>query len=338
MTPAFGLNRLDLGSVANFAASAQLAESLGWQYGFIPSSPLLVRDPYVMLAAAALQTRTLRLGPLIENPVMRHPATIAGSIATVEELAPSRTVLGLGIGDTAVRLMAEKPATVRALGESIDTIHALLRGTPVNVDAQRAPRLAHRRDVPIWVAAQGPRTLETAGRVADGVFIRVGTHPRNIGTAIEHVQAGAEAAGRDAVDVAIGLIFHTVISDDPSKVALIKRSMAAGYAEYSPSLLATAGLVWDSRDLAELQGEVWPDFHHASDLAAAGELVSDLNEATADAFCVSGSWSAVRDQFHDLTARWPSAQVIIPHPVSVGGRAAPAEYMTAFAREVIAHT
>ena len=103
---AFGLNRLDLRSPAHFAADAQRLEALGWRYGFIPSSPLLVPDPYVMLAHALQATDAIVLGPLIENPVMRHPAVIAGSIATVDNIQPGRTLLGMGVGDTAVWLRA----------------------------------------------------------------------------------------------------------------------------------------------------------------------------------------------------------------------------------------
>ena len=59
-------------------------------------------------------------------------------------------------------------------------MRALLDGEAVEVGAARPARLPHHRPVPIWIAAGGPRTLRMAGGVADGVFIRVGTHPANI--------------------------------------------------------------------------------------------------------------------------------------------------------------
>ena len=65
---AFGLNRLDLRSPALFAKDAQRLESLGWRYGFIPSSPLLVQDPYVLLAHALEATDDILLGPLDREP------------------------------------------------------------------------------------------------------------------------------------------------------------------------------------------------------------------------------------------------------------------------------
>jgi 5,10-methylenetetrahydromethanopterin reductase len=94
------LKRFDYTSPLAFAADARRAESLGWDYAFIPSSPLRRQDPYVHLAFAAVRTERIGLGPLIENPVMRHPSVIASSIATVAALAPERTILGYGVGNT----------------------------------------------------------------------------------------------------------------------------------------------------------------------------------------------------------------------------------------------
>src|SRR5687767_9688219 len=212
--PAFGLNRFNYTSPPSFAADARRAESLGWDYAFIPSSPLRRQDPYVHLAFAAAQTERIGLGPLIENPVMRHPSVIASSIATVAALAPGRTILGYGVGDTAVRLMGKRPATVAELEAATMMTRRLLAGEAVEVGAARPAQLRHALPVPIWIAAGGPRTLRMAGRVADGVFIRVGRHEANLRTAIEAIRAGAGDAGRDPETVKIGIILHTILTDD----------------------------------------------------------------------------------------------------------------------------
>ena len=104
----FAINRLDMSSVDAFARSAAKTESLGWGYGLIPCSPLLVRDPYVLLAFAARATQRIVLGTLLDTPVMRHPAARASSIATVAELAPGRTLLGLATSQ--MRVVASPPA------------------------------------------------------------------------------------------------------------------------------------------------------------------------------------------------------------------------------------
>ena len=107
--PKFGLNRFDNRSVADFAADVKRAEALGWDVAFQNDAALGRRDAFVMLAAAALNTEHILLGPLIVNAVTRHPAVLASSIATVDELAPGRTLLGLGSGDNAVRQLGLVP-------------------------------------------------------------------------------------------------------------------------------------------------------------------------------------------------------------------------------------
>src|SRR5713101_8393351 len=201
--PRFGLNRFDSRSVDAFAADVRRAETLGWDAALEPDSQLRRRDTYVLLAAAARATERIMLGTLLANPVNRHPSVTASSIATIDELAPGRTLLGWGIGDTAVRLAGLKPARVKELEASTRLMRALLDGQAVEVGAERPARLPHHRPVPIWIAAGGPRTLRLAGGVADGVFIRVGTHPANITKSIEEIRAGAAAAGRDPSTVGL---------------------------------------------------------------------------------------------------------------------------------------
>src|SRR5262244_474785 len=197
MLPRFGLNRFDARSVDAFAADVRRAELLGWDAAFQPDSQLRRRDTYVLMAAAARVTERILLATLLSNPVNRHPTVTASSIATIDELAPGRTLLGMGIGDTAVRMAGLKPARVAELEASTRLMRALLDGRDVEVGAARPARLPHHRPVPIWIAAGGPRTLRMAGGVADGVFMRVGTHPANIARSVQMIHEGARAAGRD---------------------------------------------------------------------------------------------------------------------------------------------
>src|SRR5207237_4141524 len=242
--PRFGLNRFDARSVDAFAADVKRAEALGWDAAWQPDSQLRRRDTYVLLAAAARATERIMLGPLLANPVNRHPSVTASSIATIDELAPGRVLLGWGVGDTAVRLAGLRPARVKELEAATRLMRALLDGEAVEVGAERPARLPHARPVPIWIAAGGPRTLRMAGGVADGVFIRVGTHRANITRSVELIRAGARDAGRDPSRVRIGAVFHTVLVDDGARALTMAKSMAAGYYEYSPALFDPPGLTW----------------------------------------------------------------------------------------------
>jgi 5,10-methylenetetrahydromethanopterin reductase len=338
--PRFGLNRFDARSVDAFAADVRRAETLGWDAALQPDSQLRRRDTYVLLAAAAGVTERITLGPLLANPVNRHPTVTASSIATIDELAPGRTLLGWGVGDTAVRLAGLRPARIKELEASTRLMRALLDGHAVDVGAARPARLPHPRPVPIWIAAGGPRTLRMAGGVADGVFIRVGTHAANIATAIAAIRAGALEAGRPPESVRLGAVFHTVLVDEPGRALTMAKSMAAGYYEYSPALFGPPGLTWTGPDPEALKHErgVWPDFHHAPDLESSGRAVDFLPTSAADAFSLRGGPREVAERLIAVLRAAPGEfdHVVlqpIPNPPSPdeGERG----YMARMAREVL---
>jgi 5,10-methylenetetrahydromethanopterin reductase len=338
--PRFGLNRFDSRSVAAFAADVRRAETLGWDAALVPDSQLRRRDTYVMLAAAAQATERIVLGTLLANPVNRHPTVTASSIATIDELAPGRTLLGWGIGDTAVRLAGLKPARMAELESSTRLMRALLDGEAVEVGALRPARLPHHRPVPIWIAAGGPRTLRMAGAVADGVFFRVGVHPANIKRSVDAIHAGAVAAGRDPSAVGLGAIFHTVLVDDPARALLMAKSIATGYYEYSPMLFEGPGLAWSGPDPEKLkrEGKVWPDFHHAADLEASGRVVDFLPEAAADAFALRGGPAEIVAQLVAVLRAAPSPfDYVVLHPIPDPVRPEDHEagYKARVAREVL---
>jgi len=316
--PRFGLNRFDARSVDHFAADVRRAEELGWDAALQPDSQLRRRDTYVLLAAAARVTERITLGTLLANPMNRHATVTASSIATIDELAPGRTLLGWGVGDTAVRLAGLRPARVKELEQTTRLMRTLLDGGEVDVGAARPARLPHHRSVPIWIAAGGPRTLRMAGGVADGVFIRVGTHRANIAGSIAAIREGAAEAGRDPSAVRLGAVFHTVLDNDATRAVRMGKSMAAGYYEYSPMLFEPPGLGWSGAHPERLKHDhgVWPDFHHAPDLEASGRVVDFLPDAAADAFCLRGGPAQIVEQLLAVLRAAPAPfDYVVLHPV-----------------------
>jgi len=172
--------------------------------------------------------------------------------------------------------------------------------------------------VPIWIAAGGPRTLRMAGGVADGVFIRVGTHRENIAGSIAAIREGAVEAGRDPSAVRLGAVFHTVLVDDTRRAVRMGKSMAAGYYEYSPMLFEPPGLGWSGAHPETLKHAhgVWPDFHHAPDLEASGRVVDFLPDAAADAFCLRGGPAQIVEQLLAVLRGAPAPfDYVVLHPV-----------------------
>jgi alkanesulfonate monooxygenase SsuD/methylene tetrahydromethanopterin reductase-like flavin-dependent oxidoreductase (luciferase family) len=217
-----------------------------------------------------------------------------------------------------VRLAGLRPARVKELESGTRLMRALLDGREVEVGAARPAWLPHHRPVPIWIAAGGPRTLRMAGSIADGVFIRVGTHRANLVRTIDAIRAGAAEAGRDPASVRLGAIFHTVLVDDPGRALLMGKSMAAGYYEYSPALFEAPGFAWAGPDPETLKHDraVWPDFHHAADLEASGRVVDFLPAEVADAFCLRGGAAEIVEQLVGVLGATPATfDYVVLHPI-----------------------
>ena len=164
--------------VTEVAEIAGKAEELGFEGVWIADSQSIFRDAYLALTASALRTSTLTLATGVTNPVTRHPATIASAIATLDELSGGRALLGIGVGESAVRTVGLRPARLARLEEATHALRALLSGATASWDGTDM-RLAWwtGRPVPIWFASTGPRPLELGGRIADGVLFQVGSHP-----------------------------------------------------------------------------------------------------------------------------------------------------------------
>lgn len=314
-SPAFGLNRFDFSTPNLFAEDVKRAEDLGWDYAFVPDSQLRRHDTYVLLASAAAKTSKINLGTLLANPITRHLTVTAGSIATVDEVSNGRALLGLGIGDTAVRLAGLSPAKVTTLEKSTKSIHDLLRGKEIELGAVKPSHLPHHRPVPVWIAAAGPRTLRAAGRVADGVFIRVGMHLENIKSSVEQIFSGAREAGRDPNEIKLGLVVHTILEDNIDKAVLMGKSMAAGYYEYSPFLFDKPSIPWEGPDVEHLKTKIHPDFHHHTDLVESGNLVNFLPDSAAYSFAALGSAEDITQQFQTVLSQGIEFDIVVPHPV-----------------------
>jgi 5,10-methylenetetrahydromethanopterin reductase len=314
--PRLGLNRWDWSSPERFATSVARAEALGWDDALLPTNPLANFDTYVMLAGAALRTNRIRLAPFLDTPVVRHPAVLAGAITTVDAISGGRAHLVLGVGDTAVRFLGLHPATVAELETAVMTCRRLLAGERIDVGTNQPARLFRPAPVLVEVAAGGPRTLHMAGRSADGVFLRVGRHPANLRAAVDQVRAGAMEAGRDPAALKVGLVIHTVTTQDPKDVAAISRSMAAGFFEYSPTLFDVPGIPWNGPPVTELKRVVRPDFHHAPDLVAAGNAVAFLPQEAAEGFSLFGTPRDIADQLRAaIDVVGGCVDEVVPHPV-----------------------
>jgi 5,10-methylenetetrahydromethanopterin reductase len=221
-------------------------DALGFDNLWLTDSSLHARNSYTYLALAAMRSARLEMGTAVTNPLTRHPAITAAAAATVDEISGGRMILGIGAGDRPLLALGMKPASVDSLRASIEAIRALWGGGHVDVeDAAFALRDAHlrfpaRSDIPVYISASGPRTLELAGEIADGVILLVGLFPEALTWALEHIDRGASKGGRDRPHVAV--FAYGAIDDDEDRALASARSIAAWFPQTAPVICELAGL------------------------------------------------------------------------------------------------
>src|SRR4051795_1946446 len=108
------------------------AEDVGASHFGVGEGPLLFSDPYQYLALAARETSTINLGTMVTNPLTRIAPVTANSVATLNQLAPGRTFMGIGTANNALRSMGNRPAKINEMMEHIRVAKGLLAGERVN--------------------------------------------------------------------------------------------------------------------------------------------------------------------------------------------------------------
>ena len=162
---------------ADIVEQAKLAESLGYARLWVSDSPAIYSDPWAALARVADNTTRIGLGVAVLTPSTRHVMANAAAIAGIAEQAPGRLSVAVGTGFTARRTFGKQALSWATTGGYIRNLRALLRGETVEVDGALT-RMMHPRgissptpvDVPVVVAANGPKGIEVAQELGDGVM------------------------------------------------------------------------------------------------------------------------------------------------------------------------
>ncbi|MGD1097966.1 MAG: LLM class flavin-dependent oxidoreductase, partial [Bryobacteraceae bacterium] len=104
------------------------AEDYGFTHAWFYDSQMIYSDVYATMALAAEHTRRIKLGTLVAIPGNRIAPVTAHSIATINELAPGRAILGVGTGFTGRNVMGMPPIPLKTLREHVEVIRPLLQG------------------------------------------------------------------------------------------------------------------------------------------------------------------------------------------------------------------
>ncbi|MCC7553227.1 MAG: 5,10-methylenetetrahydromethanopterin reductase [Methanobacteriaceae archaeon] len=221
----------------------KLAEDVGFEYAWI-TDHYNNKNVYETLALIAKETETIKIGPGVTNPYVRSPAISASAIATIDEISNGRSTFGIGPGDKAtfdaLGIPWEKPVTT--VKNAIADVRTLTAGEKTEQGAQLGGVKAIQEEIPMYMGAQGPKMLETAGEVADGVLINA-SNPKDYEAAVPLIKKGLDSAGKTVADFDVAAYTATSIGEDSDKAKGAAKIVVAFIAAGSPPpVMARHGL------------------------------------------------------------------------------------------------
>jgi probable F420-dependent oxidoreductase len=177
-------------------------------------SHILWEEPYPIFTQILAETRNVTVGPMVTNPATRDWTVTASLFATLNEMFGNRTVIGIGRGDSAVRVINGKPTTLATLRECVHVVRELANGRAADHKGSsiRFPWAAKSR-VEIWVAGYGPKALQLTGEIADGFILQL-ADPDIAEWTIGAVREAASAAGRDPDAITMCVAAPAYVTDD----------------------------------------------------------------------------------------------------------------------------
>ena len=193
---------------------ARTAESLGFRYAWTFDSHVLWQEPFVIYSAMLAATDRMIVGPMVTNPGTRDWTVLGSLFATLNDMYGNRTICGIGRGDSAMRVIGKKPATLATLSDSMKVIKGLAEGQAVefNGTTQQFP-WSHGSQLEILMAAYGPKALHLCGSETDGFILQL-ADPQIAAWTIAAVKQAAEAAGRDPDALRIVVAAPAYVGDD----------------------------------------------------------------------------------------------------------------------------
>ena len=183
------------------------AEELGYASAWMADSQMIWSDCYAALALAADRTQRIRIGTGVAVSGTRPAPVTAAAIATINALAPGRTFLGIGSGNTAMRIMGRPPHRIAGFDEYLTALRPLLRGEEAKDPTTRdQPAIRHlmadrgfvnfEDPIPLYVSGFGPRSLGLAGQHGDGAVLAMPPHVNVMEAFWMAIEAGANSVGR----------------------------------------------------------------------------------------------------------------------------------------------
>jgi 5,10-methylenetetrahydromethanopterin reductase len=305
-------------SVPEIVELAKRCEARGFDSVWMAETRM-TRDSFVPMAAMAMATERIKVGSGIVNVFTRGPVVIAISFIGLEELAPGRILMGLGTGSPLVLspqgVAFDKPLT--RLREYCEVIPRLIRGEEVTYAgrtialerAQVEDLLSEqgglggpRTRLPLWLGVTGPKALEYAGEVADGVMLNTCLPVDYVRDAVKRIEEGARRAGRKPEEIEIAMANATAPNESSEEGKRIAARFIALYLSLFPNIAKAAQV--DERILAGVR-----QAFEQRGLEAASELVSD---DLVDRLTVAGTVEECRARLDEYRAAGVQLTILAP--------------------------
>ncbi len=268
MTDRVALYLQDAHSLQDAIKYVQYAEQRGFEAVWQAESRL-VRDAIVPMAAFAATTTHIKIGSGVINNWTRNAGVIAATFLTLDDLAPSRIICGIGAWwDPLARkvgIIRTKP--LLAMRETVVTVRALLarervtfRGEFVQLDDVELDVVHGRkepRNVPIYIGATGPQMMALTGEIADGVVLNYLVAPKYNEAAMDQLEIGARKAGRRLDEIDRPQLVVCSVDQDRKKALDGARKLVTQYLGQQPHIMKASGV---SQVLLDEIGQVltWP--------------------------------------------------------------------------------
>jgi probable F420-dependent oxidoreductase len=286
-------------SIERVLSLTKQAESAGFQYGWIFDSHVIWKEPYPLLALMATNTRNMHLGTCVTNPAVRDVTVTSSLFATLNLISSGRMELGIGRGDSSRRVLGKKPTTLAHLEEAVQQFRALTAGREIQYDGRPARLGWATAGVPrVWIAGYGPKALQLAGKIADGVILQL-ADPDLVEWCLGFVREGAKEAGRDPSKIEVMAAAAVWVSSDLKEgreqvrwfPALVSNHVIDLINRYKPEELPAALTSY-------VRNRGGYDYlHHCEVGSSNAEFVSD---EVVDRFCVLGNADEHRKKLEAL--------------------------------------
>jgi 5,10-methylenetetrahydromethanopterin reductase len=214
----------------DYADWVRLVESCGYELLGFGDSQFRWGDCHAVIAVTAMNSSRLTIGPFITNPVTRHPSVTANAMSTLQAMSGGRVFCGIGNGETSVRDLGQRSVSLADFEDYVLAVRGLCAGEEVVYQGQPMRMLWDVPRVPVWVAGDGPKMLQLAGRIADAAIVGNGATPELIRYAREQVSIGAAQVGRDPAGIDVWFMVRVLITKSEADGFDAYRFYLASYA------------------------------------------------------------------------------------------------------------